>query len=495
MEKLIYKNPVLQFDFSDPDAIRVNDDFFMIASSFNHTPGIPILHSKNLVEWELVNYVFDSLPFAKFNKVRHGEGAWAPAIRYHNGYFYAIIPFVDEGVYVSKTKDPYGKWSTPECLIKGAGIIDPCPIWVEDRCYLVVGFAKSRIGFNSRLGLYEVSPNLDNQISESYTIIYDGADNNPTIEGPKFNYRNGYYYIMAPAGSVKGGWQVALRSKNIYGPYESKVVLMQNGTKINGPHQGALIDIDDADHWAFIHFQDMWAYGRIIHLEPVTWANDWPLCGQVADLNLAGAPVEGGLYPIQKKTGYLVTYEDTFKGDKLSLMWQTPANKVKGAYELNNGLVLNCISGENTNLDLLPQRLMTKVPALEFDVRVKCELNLVTSDDEVGFTIMGASYSYVSIKRIASKCYLRIISGEMDGCEHELLCEEYTSNSISILVKMRNSDIYTLSYEYYINGRKKPLKFIATAGKWIGTTYGIFARGNSNGGFGRFKSFRVKIIK
>lgn len=81
---------------------------------------------------------------------------------------------------------------------------------------------------------------------------------------------------------------------------------MQNGTKINGPHQGALIDLDDNDNWAFIHFQDMWAYGRIVHLEPVMWYNDWPICGHVGDPLLAGAPVSEADYPLDVKTNYKI---------------------------------------------------------------------------------------------------------------------------------------------------------------------------------------------
>ena len=95
-----YKNPVLFSDYSDPDVIRVGDDFYMVASSFNHVPAVPVLHSKNLVEWELVNYVLDKLPFERFNAVCHGAGAWAPSLRFHGGKFYCLIPFPDEGIYV-----------------------------------------------------------------------------------------------------------------------------------------------------------------------------------------------------------------------------------------------------------------------------------------------------------------------------------------------------------------------------------------------------------
>ncbi len=494
MEKYIYKNPILQFDFSDPDVIRVGNDFYMVASSFNLTPGVPVLHSKNLVEWKLINYVFDKLPWERFNNVCHGDGAWAPSIRYHNGTYYAVIPFPDEGIYVSETKDPFGKWSELRCLIPGKGLIDPCPFWEDDKCYVAVGFAKSRIGFNSCIGIYEVSSDLTRMISD-YKIVYDGHDHNPTIEGPKFNIRNGYYYILCPAGSVKGGWQVALRSKNIYGPYDSKVILMQNGTKVNGPHQGALIDVDDNDNWAFIHFQDMWAYGRIVHLQPVVWENDWPLCGRVGDPLLAGAPVDEEYYPVNIKTGDKVQISDDFTNSQLSLMWQTPANKREGMYEIGDGLVLNCLKTEELPLHLVPQVLTTKVPALEFNVQVESISYLKNIGDEFGFTVMGEAYTYLCIKKEEDGTYLMIKRGTYHLDEEVLFKEKTNEYHFVFEVEFTNEAIYDLKYSYKVNGKNLPFNFTAKAGRWIGTTYGIYARGLEDGGFARFKDFKVEVIK
>ena len=257
--------------------------------------------------------------------------------------FYAVIPFPDEGIYVSCTNDiEKGNWSEPWCLIEKKGIIDPCPIWHDGRCYLAVAFAKSRTGFNSVIALYEVSCDLKENISKDYKIIYDGHDHNPTIEGPKFYYRNNYFYLLCPAGSVKTGWQTALRSKNIYGPYESKIIMSQNDSNINGPHQGALVSIDK-ERDVFIHFQDVGVYGRVVNLQPVTWINDWPICGSVKDELLAGTPVSEEDYFINIKSNYKLELSDNFNNDVLSLMWQTPANKKDNCYSLENGLKLNCI--------------------------------------------------------------------------------------------------------------------------------------------------------
>lgn len=471
-----YKNPILMQDYSDPDVIRVNDDFFMVASSFNQIPGLPILHSKNLVDWKLVNYIYDELPKPYYDTVRHGDGSWAPSLRYHNGIYYCMIPMPDDGIYLSTTKDIFGKWSPLKLVIKKRGLEDPCPIWIGDKAYCAVGFAKSRAGFNSCIGLYEMKPDLSENIGD-YKIIYDGHDMNPTIEGPKFNERNGYYYIMAPAGSVKGGWQTALRSKDIYGPYESKIVLFQGDTLVNGPHQGALIDLGD-DKWSFIHFQDMRAYGRIVHLEPVKWVNDWPLCGNVSDDLLCGTPVLEADYPVD------IEFEDGMNlsdklNDKFSLHWQTPANRFDGWYKFDNGLILNCVNGIKP-LNLQENHFLLKVPALSFDVSVDVSLDL-NERDEAGISMMGQSYRYLCITKRNGKYYAGIKDGEFKGEDHLISEEEINSNNLILNIFAYNSNIYDLNYAFGINGKIISDYKKATAGRWIGAKIGIFARGNSSG--------------
>lgn len=155
----MYKNPILYADYSDPDACRAGEDYFMIASSFCNAPGLPVLHSKDLVNWKVVNYILPKVPEERYDKPVHGCGVWAPAIRYHDGTFFACFPMPDEGIYMSTTKDPFGTWSEPVNIRPGAGWIDPCPFWDEDgRAYLVAGVAKSRIGYKSVLHMIEMQP-------------------------------------------------------------------------------------------------------------------------------------------------------------------------------------------------------------------------------------------------------------------------------------------------------------------------------------------------
>ncbi|MCR4821737.1 MAG: glycoside hydrolase 43 family protein [Treponema sp.] len=301
-----YKNPILLCDYSDPDVCRVENDFYLTASSFNFVPGLPVLHSKDLVNWTLINYACKSINLPGYEKVQNAKGIWAPSIRHHEGKFYIFFATPDEGIFYTCASDPKGEWSPLSCLWSGKGFEDPCPFWEKDQngkehLYIVHAYVRSRIGFNSKLGLLEADPLTFKAISED-KIIFDGTITQPTIEGPKVYTRNGYYYIFAPAGSVTRGWQTVLRSKHLDGDYEEKIVLIQGLSKVNGPHQGGWVTTPSGQDW-FIHFQDAGIYGRITHLEPMRWVNDWPVMGTSVKLKddkaLAeiGQPVSRWAYP------------------------------------------------------------------------------------------------------------------------------------------------------------------------------------------------------
>ncbi len=269
-----YKNPVLNADYSDPDAVRVGDDFYMVSSSFEDVPGLPILHSKDLVNWTLLTHALKRQPpFEHFSKTQHGNGVWAPAIRYHNNEFYIYYPDPDFGIYVVKAKNAAGPWSNPVLVEGGKGLIDPCPLWDDNgQTYLVHAYAGSRAGIKSIIVVKKMNAEGTKVLDEG-KLVYDGHETDATIEGPKIYKRNNFYYIFAPAGGVPTGWQLVLRSKNIYGPYERKVAMDQGKSPVNGPHQGAWVNTQTGEDW-FLHFQDKEAYGRVVHLQPMKWVND-----------------------------------------------------------------------------------------------------------------------------------------------------------------------------------------------------------------------------
>ena len=294
-----YTNPILHLDYSDPDAIRVGEDYWMTASSFNCFPGLPILHSRDLVHWEqvgaaLTDYPCDGSDDDFRTTVQHGKAVWAPAIRYHDGWFYIYVGDPDRGIFMVRTQDPVGKWEAPVWVVRQKGFIDPCPLWDDDgRAWLSHGLAGSRAGLKSVLFVAPMS--ADGTCLEGPSrIVYDGHEAQPTIEGTKFYKRDGWYYIFSPAGGVATGWQTVLRSKDPYGPYEERIVMAWAPGTINGPHQGAWVQAQDGSDW-FIHFQDKGAYGRIVHLQPMQWlVSGWPLIGEDPDGDGVGHPVAGG---------------------------------------------------------------------------------------------------------------------------------------------------------------------------------------------------------
>ena len=241
-------------------------------------------------------------------KVQHGNYVWAPSIRYHDGWFYIYCGDPDQGLFMTKTQDPRGPWEPITWVMKGKGLIDCCPLWDEDgKAYLSHGCAGSRAGTKSVLFVAPLSPDGTKVIGPS-RIVYDGHEDQPTIEGTKFYKRNGYYYIMSPAGGVKYGWQVELRSKNPYGPYEEYVGIAQ-GTQ-NG------------EDW-FLHFQDKHAYGRVVHLQPAKWVNDWLVIGDDKDGDGCGDPVQQWKKPNLPSSGNFQPKEsDDFNSVDLGLQWQ-----------------------------------------------------------------------------------------------------------------------------------------------------------------------------
>ena len=179
---------VVYSDYSDPDVCEGdNGDYWMTASSFQCTPGLPILHSRDLVHWELVNYAVERLlPADRYAEVQHGCGVWAPSIRKHGDTYYIYWGDPDYGVFMIKTTDPRGKWSEPLLVLEGKGVIDTCPLWDDDgRAYLANAWANSRCGFNSVLTVREMSPDGTRMIGQP-VLVYDGqAEGNHTIEGAK----------------------------------------------------------------------------------------------------------------------------------------------------------------------------------------------------------------------------------------------------------------------------------------------------------------------
>ncbi|MHC1702960.1 MAG: glycoside hydrolase 43 family protein [Tenuifilaceae bacterium] len=481
-----YTNPVLHADYSDPDAVRVGDDYYMTASSFNCVPGLPILHSRDLVNWELIGHALPKQPpFDVFNKVQHGGGVWAPCIRYHKAEFYIYYPDPDFGIYMVKASNPKGPWSEPLLVQAGKGLIDPSPFWDEDgKTYLAYALAGSRAGVKSILLVNRMNPEGTQLIGNS-VMVFDGHKDHPTVEGPKFFKRNNFYYIFAPAGGVATGWQLVLRSKNIFGPYETKTVMSQGQTDINGPHQGAWVDTKTGENW-FLNFQDLGPYGRVLHLNPMKWVNDWPVIGVDADGDGCGNPVR-----TYKKPNVSIFYpkvtppeSDEFNGSELGLQWQWHANyQTYWGYTSGNlGFFrLNCIPrpADLKNLWDISNMLLQKFPAPEFTATAKLTFDARFDGEEIGLIVMGLDYGRISIKRENGKFAIQsAVCKQADKGTNEELVAGSVVESNTIFLRVLVQKGAECQFSYSTDGQSFIAfsnTFKAREGKWIGAKVGFYA--------------------
>ncbi|MFD2662895.1 glycoside hydrolase family 43 protein [Paenibacillus thailandensis] len=499
-------NPVLHADYSDPDVIRVEDDFYMTASSFGHIPGLPVLHSKDLVNWKIINHVIPHMGLPGYDKPQHGNGVWAPSLRYHDGKYWIFYGDPDVGILMSTAEDPAGEWTPLHLVQEGKGLIDTCPFWDDDgSAYLVHAFARSRCGIKHLLRLCRMSPDGTRLLDEGQ-IIFDGTSDHPTMEGPKMYKRNGYYYIFAPAGGVAKGWQTVLRSRSIYGPYEDKIVLHQGDTPINGPHQGGLVELKSGESW-FMHFQDKDAYGRIVHLQPVRWSDDWPMMGEDANGDGIGEPVlrypkpdVGKVYPIETPQT-----SDEFETERLGLQWQWQANPSAEWYSCQAKpgylrLFARPMPEEAATLYGAPQLLLQKFPALAFAASASVDFGSLAAGDRAGLIVFGYQYSFLGAEIGASgERSLVLASGDKDK-ESELRRINLPSDRLVLRVSV-NEEAKCL-FEYSLDGERFEAlvheRFQATKGHWVGAKVGLFAARSSredSGGYMDADWFRVQALQ
>lgn len=495
----MYRNPVLHADYSDPDVCAVGEDYFLTASSFNCTPGLPILHSKDLVNWKIVNYALKKVePVEYYNEARHGKGVWAPSIRFHEGVFYIYWGDPDFGIFMVKTRDPYGEWDKPVLVKAGKGMIDPCPLWDDDgRVYLAHAWAGSRAKFNSVLTVCEMNKEGTAVISDP-VLVFDGNDGvNHTIEGAKFYKRNGFYYLFAPAGGVVSGWQLVMRSKDVYGPYEARIVMAQGKTDINGPHQGGWVDTPAGESW-FLHFQDNGAYGRVLHLNPMKWVNDWPVIGVDKDGDGCGDPVSRYRKPKTDKTYPIETpvESDEFDTRKLGLQWEWHAN-----YQDVFGFTTNMgyariygheLSPHFKNFWEVSNLLMQKFPAEEFTATAKLKVSAKDDGQLSGLIIMGLDYSWIGVEKQGEKFLLKQAvckdaeQGNLEQVSTLAVLEPsrkfeaglFPNYEREIYIRVHVDKGAYCRFSYSLDGRKfteAGTLFKARQGKWIGAKVGMFS--------------------
>ncbi|WP_306795275.1 family 43 glycosylhydrolase [Cohnella sp. GbtcB17] len=503
-----YRNPILFADYSDLDVIRVEHDFYMVASSFNHTPVLPVLHSRDLVNWTIIGHVAERIEEPGFERVRHGEGVWAPSIRYHDGKYWVFFGMPDEGLFMSTAGDPRGPWSPLHCVKRVKGWIDCCPYWDDDgQAYLIHAYAASRCGIKDKLNLCRMAPDGRALLDEGI-IVFDGTERHPTLEGPKLYKRDGWYYIFAPAGGVKTGWQTVLRSRSIYGPYEDRIVLHQGESAFNGPHQGGFVELESGESW-FLHFQDRDAYGRIVHLQPMRWVGGWPEMGEDRNGDGIGEPVEahrkpnvGRTYPVQAPQ-----MSDEFMKNQLGLQWQWQANVQPDWYSLTaapGSLRLFAVSlpkDSGGRLYRAPNILMQKFPAERFVADTKLTLTAQNESARTGLIIFGEDYAYLSVCKGENGRYrLSYVQGAggRKREEWEWTVSAVDLNGPDVYLRVSVSEGAICRFAYAQDGSQFVEfddTFAAQPGVWVGAKVGLFAvsaeEAKQNAGYSEFAYFHI----
>ncbi len=398
-----------------------------------------------------------------------------------------------------------GNWSVPHLVKSGKGWIDPCPLWDDDgKAYLVHAWAGSRSGLKSILVVHRMSTD-GTELLDNGVLVFDGHKDHRTVEGPKFYKKDGYYYIFAPAGGVPTGWQLALRSKDVWGPYDSKIVLHRGNTDINGPHQGAWINTQTGEDW-FIHFQDKNAYGRIVHLQPMIWENGWPLIGVDQNNDGIGEPVAeyekpdiGKTYPIRSPQS-----TDEFNTSSLGLQWQWHANPAQGIGFPTGRLGflrLNAtpVSPEIVNLWQVPHLLLQKFTAETFTATTKVEFYPSQTGDKAGLIVMGQDYAHISLVQSEKGLLVQQVvcaDASLGAPESIIESKEISGNPFFLRVSIKENASCNFYYsmdniEFFPLGNT----FHASRGRWIGAKIGFFClaqRFTNNSGYANIDWFRVE---
>lgn len=509
-----YRNPVLHADYSDPDVTRVGDDYYLTASSFTNVPGLPVLHSRDLVNWRIIGHALKNVvPVLHFLTARRGGGVWAPAIRHHAGKFMIYYPDPDFGIYVVTADNPAHEWSDPILIDQTRGAIDPAPFWDDDgNAYLIMGFAQSRAGFSNILRLKRLTPDGLHVIDEG-EIVVDGTKLPPaetsrgplpwtTIEGPKLYRHNGYYYIFAPAGGVKPGWQGVFRSRNLWGPYEAHCVMDQGTSDINGPHQGAWVQTQTGEDW-FIHFQDKDSYGRVVHLQPMHWKHDWPVIGEDPEDCGRGQPVArhrkpdvGQTYPIE-----VPQTSDRFEnGANPAWQWQANPQADWADFTTHPGwLRLKSVSA-SANLYETGNLFSQKFPAPDFSVTTRMQFLPETVGEQAGLAVQGYDYAWIGLEKTESGLCLvqkTRINAKDNLPEKTVIRHPPVQNTIYLRFQAKsvtrvNTESTTISTRWPAERRARHAEirffysldgehftpfgesFESTPGRWVGTQFGLF---------------------
>jgi beta-xylosidase len=402
-----YTNPVIAADFPDPDVILVGDTYYMVTTTMFVFPGVTVLKSHDLVNWEYCSNAVTRFDFSPCYDLegcnRYGHGQWATSIKYHDGKFYLLFITLNEGGFLCSADHAEGPWQV-EKLPKG--FYDPGLFFDEDgRIYVAQGYGK--------ISITELDRNFAPISKDS--LVFTG-DIRGGIEGTHVYKINGYYYLYCTYGGVDG-IQVALRSKSIYGPYEEKVVLRDTTPGVTfGVHQGALIKTQTGEWWTML-FVDSGPFGRFPSLHPVTWVDGWPMAGvDGKGVVTHKKPDVGKVYPITD-----MPTSDEFNGPTLGMQWGWNHNPDSTGWSLTQRPGYLRLTNEKVVQNLPEARnMLTQRPFAGRDRSfptsgyTKLEVEHMKDGDVAGLAVFQDPYAYIAVKQEhGSKQLIMVNNGQI----------------------------------------------------------------------------------
>jgi beta-xylosidase len=315
-----YRNPVVPGDYSDLDCIRVGADYYAMSSTFQFSPGVVILHSRDLVNWTILGHVVTDLnqigPELDWTRMsRYGKGIWAGALRHHDGKFWVYFGTADEGFFMSTAKNPAGPWEPLHPVLRAAGWDDCCPFWDDDgQGYLVA----TNFRDNYKTWLFKLTPDGRDLMPDSRLLLNEGSGR----EANKLYKIDGtYYHLYSENRAGVGRYVMMQRAKTILGPYTEKKQLGHADRPAMEPNQGGLVQTEGGAWYFFTHHGTGAWEGRCASLLPVTWIEGWPIIGEVGADGI-GSMVWSGTKPVSGTSRATPQSSDEFDAASLPPQWE-----------------------------------------------------------------------------------------------------------------------------------------------------------------------------
>lgn len=399
-----YINPVIPADYSDIDCIRVGDDYYAISSTFQFSPGMIILHSKDLVNWRICGHAISDLtqisPELNWDRMnRYARGVWAGSIRYHNERFYIYFGTPDEGYFMTSAKHPEGPWEPLHPIFLEAGWDDCSALWDEKGNGYFIG---THFADGYKTYLFKLSEDGKNIDRKSAVLVNSGSGR----EASKLIKVNDWYYlIFSEHKQDKGRYVMAKRSKKLTGPYKEEKQLALPGREAMEPNQGGIIEGKDGNWYFFTHHGSGDWSGRIASLLPVTWIDGWPIMGNPLP-GAIGSMAWSGAMPCQSEFKLHLQRSDDFDSVCLLPQWEwnyQPRKEMYSFTDREGWLRLKAYQPLKVNELMYAGNTLTQRTFRSFrnEVIIKMDVSGMADGQKCGLCHFSKPYSFIGIKQVA----------------------------------------------------------------------------------------------